>query len=427
MVTAQDPPSLTSPSQPAATMVPAALAGVASLGAGAIHCTAVGLHAEHRQSAVAFALLAAFQLGWGALALLRRGRLLAVVGAVGNGVAVVGWAVAKTKGIGFIDGLETAEGIQWADGLAALLATLAVIGALLSIAPASKRWMSSDTAGPVTSGVFTGLAVGLVAVSVVGMVAAGGHDHAAGHGHGATEVVAGDGHDHGHSAGSGDTAAAASGDTSSGGHSHAGGVVPPKAYDPTKPIDLGGVSGVSPEQQARAENAIALTLARLPQWSDYRAAESKGFHSIGDSLTGYEHFVNWSFINDEHTLDPDHPESLVYSTAGGKRKLVSAMYMLPTGTTLNEVPDVGGKLTQWHIHDNLCFTPTDPPVVAGVTGSGAKCRAPLRNLEPVPMIHIWIVSHPCGPFAALEGVGAGQIKAGETRLCDTAHGAGTGT
>ena len=137
--------------------------------------------------------------------------------------------------------------------------------------------------------------------------------------------------------------------------------------------------------------------------------------------------MNWAYINDKHTLDPDHPESLVYSTAGGKRKLVSAMYMLPTGTTLNEVPDVGGKLTQWHIHDNLCFTPTDPPVVAGVTGSGAKCRAPLRNLEPVPMIHIWIVSHPCGPFAALEGVGAGQIKAGETRLCDTAHGAGTGT
>ena len=119
-----------------------ALAGVASLGAGAIHCTAVGLHAEHRQSAVAFALLAAFQLGWGALALFRRGRLLAVVGAVGNAVAVVGWAVAKTKGIGFIDGLETAEGIQWADGLAALLATLAVVGALLSIAPASKGWMS---------------------------------------------------------------------------------------------------------------------------------------------------------------------------------------------------------------------------------------------------------------------------------------------
>ena len=41
-------------------------AGLASLGAGAIHATAVGVHSEHRQAAVAFALLAAFQLGWGA-------------------------------------------------------------------------------------------------------------------------------------------------------------------------------------------------------------------------------------------------------------------------------------------------------------------------------------------------------------------------
>lgn len=39
------------------------------------------------------------------------------------------------------------------------------------------------------------------------------------------------------------------------------------------------------------------------------------------------------------------------------------------------------------------------------------------------MIHVWTVSHPCGPFAALEGVGAGQIHEGEERLCDHAHGA----
>jgi hypothetical protein len=39
------------------------------------------------------------------------------------------------------------------------------------------------------------------------------------------------------------------------------------------------------------------------------------------------------------------------------------------------------------------------------------------------MIHVWIVPHRCGPFAALEGVGGGQINEGEERLCDHAHGA----
>ncbi len=40
------------------------------------------------------------------------------------------------------------------------------------------------------------------------------------------------------------------------------------------------------------------------------------------------------------------------------------------------------------------------------------------------MIHVWIVPRACGPFAALEGVGAGQVKPGETANCDHAHGEG---
>lgn len=43
------------------------------------------------------------------------------------------------------------------------------------------------------------------------------------------------------------------------------------------------------------------------------------------------------------------------------------------------------------------------------------------KLAPVPMIHVWIVPQVCGPFAALEGIGAGQIKPGQQRLCDTVH------
>ena len=38
------------------------------------------------------------------------------------------------------------------------------------------------------------------------------------------------------------------------------------------------------------------------------------------------------------------------------------------------------------------------------------------------MLHVWIEPNACGPFAALEGPGAGQILPGQTRLCDTAHG-----
>ena len=86
----------------------------------------------------------------------------------------------------------------------------------------------------------------------------------------------------------------------------------PVPYDPTMPIDLSGTAGVTPQQQAFAENLLANTLVDLPQWSDPAVAEAAGFRSIGDGATGHEHFIQWDWINDDVFLDPDHPESLVY-------------------------------------------------------------------------------------------------------------------
>lgn len=392
------------------------IAGLASIGAGAVHATAAGLHDDHRQALWAFVALAVFQIGWGALTLrrpARRGGLVRLVGALGNAVALGGWVLAKTSGIGIVDGLEEAEGVQLADGIAAGLAAVAVLALASSSAAVVGRIDLTAKVGPRLLGV---AALVVVAVTVPGMVAAGGHDHesaAAGHAHGAGE---GDGPDHG-----GDGSA-------TGEHADADAeadATPVRPFDPALPIDLGGVEGVTPEQQARAEDLLAVNLQRLPQWADTATAEAAGYHSIGDAATGDQHFVNMSLIDDGRILDPDHPESLVYKVdGGGNRTLEAAMYMLPTGTSLDDVPDIGGKLTQFHIHDNLCFT-DDPvaPKIALVVGSDQECRPPLVKHAPVPMIHVWIVPHRCGPFASLEGIGAGQVREGEERLCDTAHGA----
>ena len=136
-------------------------------------------------------------------------------------------------------------------------------------------------------------------------------------------------------------------------------------------IDLSGIKGVSAQQQAESTALLQNTIAVLPKWSDYRQAEADGFHSIGDSLTGEEHYIHWDWINDDVALDPDHPESLVYQPQpDGSKKLVSAMFMLPDTVPLEKVPNIGGALMQWHIHDNLCFT-NDPvaPHVAGITNA----------------------------------------------------------
>jgi hypothetical protein len=373
--------------------VPAALAvaGLASLGAGAIHATAAGAHGEHRATAVAFVSLALLQLAWGAYALVRSNRVVMLAGAAVNAAAVGGWVLAKSSGISFIDGLDEAESAQFADSVAAAFAVVAVLGVLVTLVGRSP---AVGRRRPVLAGV---AALATLGLTVPAMVQTGGHAHAGGH-----DVVAGaDGH----------------------GTPSARPAVP---YTGEKPVDLGGVPGVTPEEQARAEALVTRTIDELPQYADVDALAAKGYFTIGDAATGDEHFINWNLINDDVILDPSAPEALVFQPQpDGSKKLAAAMFMMRDGSTLDDVPELGGALTQWHIHDDLCFN-NDPvaPRLASITAVGGTCPAGMSKFDPSPMIHVWITPHPCGPFAALEGIGGGQIAAGETRLCDTAHGHG---
>jgi len=627
-----------------------AFGGLASLGAGAVHAAAAGIHAEHRQLAQIFIVTAVFQIGVGVWALVRPMRTAAWGVVVINACAVVGWVATRMIGISWIDGLEVREAPQFADIACATLGMVAIVaacvGALLPadrqrtvrlIAPAlllgaftvwtmmaaSTHVHSHDEADHGTEPAGAAHDHGDEIVTEVAGVASGAADESLPHAHdtAATPGAATDGHGHGTAAEpvapawprtwdpsqpidvSGvegvtieqelraitliedtlrelpkyaDTAAAiAAGYTSIGDagtgsehymkgdlinddalldptapeslvyavdgdqrtlagamyiasprpaddptltewagplmtwHKHdnlcwatgadgkatvvgvidangnctngvrAGGESPmvhvwitphpcgvfaalegigagtaavsedqrvdmcgeghgdhgaetatavtPKPYDPTMPIDLSGIPGVTPQQQAAAENLIANTVVRLPMWSDHKVAEAFGFRSIGDGGTGHEHFVQWDWINDGVMLDPGQPESLVYEPQpDGSKKLVAAMYMLSTDIALEDAPDIGGSLMQWHIHDNLCYT-NDPeqPRVVGLTNPDGSCPNGLVKHEPAPMIHVWITPHKCGPFASLEGAGAGQIVAGEKRLCDHQHGSGS--
>jgi hypothetical protein len=370
-----------------------AIAGAASLGAGAVHAAAIGVHSEHRQAVIAFTIVAVVQMAVGAAALARPGRVLITLGALANIVFIAGWVMAKRDGISFIDGLEASESPQLADSLAVGLALIAVVALVGQLEPLRSGALL------LRSPLLTGTAAVLIAaLAVPGMLSAGSHAHASG------------ADDHG-AAGHHEDAAPAE---------HVDSVVPPKPYDPTLPLDLGGVEGVTLQQQAAAENLLAVTITRLPQFADPTYAESQGFVSIGDGFLGHEHYLNAGNMNDDKLLDPDHPESLVYDTSVTPKRLVAAMFMMDKGDTLADVPELGGRLTQWHVHDNLCFAGAR---VAGLTDAEGSCAAGLKKGDATPMIHVWIEPHPCGPFAALEGVAGGTIAEGEERLCDHAHGA----
>ncbi len=371
LVSSSAPTSSPVPTSPATSARTSLLvvAAAGSFAAGAIHAAAAAIHAEYRTAGIVFTLLAVAQIAWGACALLRRTPLLAALGVVLAAASVGGWAMAKTIGLP-MTGLDLVEPVQFADAAAAGLAGL--VGVLSLLCCERTR---SLRAVPLW------LSVGaLIAVGAVGVGSASAHVHGGGVGH----VVA-------------------------------------RPYDPALPIDLSGTPGVTPQQQAAAEQLVVLTIARLPQWSDPAYALAHGFRSIGDGFTGVEHLVNRAFMTDGVVLDPDRPESLVYDTTGGKRALVAAMYMVAPGTSLSDVPDVGGALVQWHIHDNLCYSPEG--LVRGVTDAAGACPAGLVKPVPTPMVHVWVTPHACGPFAALEGIAGGSIAAGQTRLCDHLHGA----
>jgi hypothetical protein len=192
--------------------------------------------------------------------------------------------------------------------------------------------------------------------------------------------------------------------------------------DPNK-IDLSGVPGVTPAEQHNAESLLRRTILTIRKWDDVNQAVADGFQSIGDGVTGEEHFLHWDWVNDGDILDPAKPEALVYRVGpDGTHTLEAVMFVLPDKYNLDNVPDVGGKLVQFHIHDNLCFTTGAAPKVAGLTTAAGTCNPPLVKVKPNVMIHVWIRPNPCGPFAALQGIGAGTIKQGQARACDHMHG-----
>jgi hypothetical protein len=202
-----------------------------------------------------------------------------------------------------------------------------------------------------------------------------------------------------------------------------------KPYNPSDGIDLSGTPGVTAAQQHAAEQLLRDSLRDLPHWASQDTAYAEGYRTIGDAVTGDEHMINWSYANDNIVLDSKKPEALVYKIRTGQAPLLeAAMYLLRPTDRFTDIPPLfKSPLTQFHVHTNLCFVQRNTTdgvaqyTVAGLTDGNGNCGPGQIKFPPVPMIHAWIVANPCGPFSALEGVGAGQTENGEPANCDRLH------
>jgi len=147
------------------------------------------------------------------------------------------------------------------------------------------------------------------------------------------------------------------------------------------------------EQKQRANKLIADTKASaqrqgLTTLAGIRAA---GYISIGDEMTGTTHYVMPKYHYDGKELDPNAIESF----AVRQGKPVAAMYILENGDTMANVPDVAGNWTMWHLH-TLPFRSSNPRE-NGYYQLGGRYRR-----TTAPMLHVWLVDNPCGPFAGTD-------------------------
>src|SRR5262245_37456230 len=151
----------------------AQVAGLASVGAGAIHLAAAGIHAEHPALARIFVLMGAAQVVAG-LCLALSGRRVAAGAVVLIGIAAVGgWVLTRTTGISWVQGLEEAEDAQFAD---TVCAGLAAIGLALGVV---VLWRGGRPA-PRVNLVAPGAVIG--AVTVAAMLTGATHVHSHEHG-----------------------------------------------------------------------------------------------------------------------------------------------------------------------------------------------------------------------------------------------------
>ncbi len=428
--------SLISSSGPLATVVAACLAG-----AGLIHLAFAPGHLETSASHGAFFVAVAWlQLVLAGLIVTRRGGRATLIATVAVQAVVIGvWVVSRTSGI---DGVVEPVGL--ADSLASAFAIVAVAGSGLLL----LGWH-----GPRVRGFVGGVATTLSALVVMALVTmsvspalGGGHAHSESAAHGDAHVagstdhhskvagasgqeIASDGHDHSTDVGvSGATGAEAlvagvsGATTTTAPHAHGPASTTPKPTDgtpttttpgaPSGPIISFSDPRLTADQRARGQALLDVSTAAMAQYNGLvgrlplkAALNANGYTSIGDSGTGFEHYVNSAYLSDGIELDAYKVESVVLQRQPDNSWVLgSAMYILNNGKTMADVPEIAGAFTTWHDHQNLCWEGLQ---VVGLLVNGTCTRGTFR--PTAPMLHVWMTPQACGPFTGIEGFGGSCV------------------
>ncbi len=174
----------------------------------------------------------------------------------------------------------------------------------------------------------------------------------------------------------------------------------------------------TPGQLVAAAEFLKATKTGIGRFADFRVAQAEGYWQVTpfplQGKYGPAHFHNNDHAAAAYVhpgqIDPRHPPDLVYlKLPDGTMLLLGAMYVAPKGMG----PQVGGALTAWHTHANLCFGSAGAVLfkTPGRCPPGAKFVG-----DRVEMLHVWVFDNPDGAFA--HGLTRTSVLAAVKQLTD---------
>ena len=167
----------------------------------------------------------------------------------------------------------------------------------------------------------------------------------------------------------------------------------------------GAAKPVTATQLEAATRLLNETKAAVAHYGDQRVAVAAGYLPMEPPDGDIVHFVNSAYLTEADILRPGHVQSLIYFNGPHGAMLIGAMYIMPRRGMPG--PQIGGSLTVWHQHSNICFDNTTNMAVAFTrsaffdgSGKSGSCPQGSTNRTTPEMLHVWLIDNPNGPFAS---------------------------
>jgi hypothetical protein len=149
-------------------------------------------------------------------------------------------------------------------------------------------------------------------------------------------------------------------------------------------------------QVEAAANLIKETDASLVRFENVNNAIAAGY-TERLATNGEEHLLCQNCSSAFEGLNPQDPSSLVYAinVKGHAPILLGAMYLMGDGNG----PQVGGGLTRWHSHLEVCQGGRIIIAGFGVALPGQCDPSTWKDKYTTQMLHVWVVPYPGGVFS----------------------------